>query len=430
MSVQQMSPERPFSAVPRGTEDPPRAGICPAIRPGLRVAIVTSIHADFDARIWRHARSLDEAGCRVVLVCPWAVQDGEVREGVELRPFRRARRRRVRPLVIPVRLGRRLLPILRDVDLVHFHDIDILPWMALVSPIRPVVYDVHENYPDEMLVRTWIPRPLRRPLYHAVRIVEAALSSMVRNCVLVAPSQDPRFTSRRLRVIHIRNYATSKLLAGVRDDYLSRKNVVVFTGANHDHNGSMLLLDIAARCRERGLDLGFMVTNRFVSEPFRRDFAAKVQRLGLGDRVVIRPTVVAHEIMTLLNEGTVAISPNLRVPTQEMGIHTKLFEYMAAGLPIVASDLPHQVQLVGGARAGLLARPEEPETFVDALAQLVADRGHARQLGLNGQRAFLEKYCWESQVPSLLHFYAAIVGRESTSPVQVPEDARAIERSR
>jgi glycosyltransferase involved in cell wall biosynthesis len=379
------------------------------------VAIVTSIHADFDARIWRHARSLAETGCEVVLICPWAVRDGEVREGVELRPFPRARRRRIRPLVIPFRLGRRLLSVLRRVDLVHFHDIDILPWMTLVSLVRPVVYDVHENYPDEMLIRTWIPRPLRRPLYHVVRLTEAALSSVVRNCVLVAPSQDPRFASRRLRVIHIRNYATSKLLAGVRDDYLSRKNVVVFTGANHDHNGSMLLLDIAARCRERGLDLTFLVTNRFVSERFRREFMEKAERLGLGDRLVVRPTVVAHEIMTLLNEGTVAISPNLRVRTQEMGIHTKLFEYMAAGLPIVASDLAHQVELIGGARAGLLARPEDPDSFVAALARLVGDRAHARELGLNGQRTFLERYCWESQVPSLLQFYGAILGTDATA---------------
>jgi glycosyltransferase involved in cell wall biosynthesis len=266
-----------------------------------------------------------------------------------------------------------------------------------------------------MLIRTWIPRPLRRPLYHVVRLTEAALSSVVRNCVLVAPSQDPRFASRRLRVIHIRNYATSKLLAGVRDDYLSRKNVVVFTGANHDHNGSMLLLDIAARCRERGLDLTFLVTNRFVSERFRREFMEKAERLGLGDRLVVRPTVVAHEIMTLLNEGTVAISPNLRVRTQEMGIHTKLFEYMAAGLPIVASDLAHQVELIGGARAGLLARPEDPDSFVAALARLVGDRAHARELGLNGQRTFLERYCWESQVPSLLQFYGAILGTDATA---------------
>jgi glycosyltransferase involved in cell wall biosynthesis len=119
--------------------------------------------------------------------------------------------------------------------------------------------------------------------------------------------------------------------------------------------------------------------------------------------------------MSLLNEATIAISPNLRVPTQEKGIHTKLFEYMAAGLPIVASDLPNQIEYVGGANAGLLARPEEPETFVEALAELVSDRPHAHKLGLNGQRAFLERYCWETQMPSLIAFYNAIGRRSARS---------------
>jgi glycosyltransferase involved in cell wall biosynthesis len=383
--------------------------------PSLRIAIVTSIHPDFDGRIWKHARSLAEAGCRVSLICPWRVSDGEVRNGVTLHPFPRTHARWLRPALIPLRLGRRLLPILRQVDIVHFHDIDILPWMALVSLGRPAVYDVHENYPDEMLVRDWIPRLLRKPLYHAVRVTEAVLSRAVRNCVLVVPAQDARFRAPRLRVIHIRNYATRTLLAGVRDDYFTRKDTVVFTGAHHDTNGSMLVLDVAARSRARGLDFTYLMTDRFASEAFRRRFLAEIERLKLADRVTIRPYVAAHDIMNILNEGTIAISTNLRVPTQERGIHTKLFEYMAA-LPIVASDLPHQIEVVGGASAGLLARPEEPDTFVDALARLAADRRYARELGLNGQSAFLERYCWESQMPSLLEFYDAILARERSAP--------------
>jgi glycosyltransferase involved in cell wall biosynthesis len=387
--------------------------------PPLRVVIVTSIHPDFDGRIWRHARSLVEVGCQVRLVCPWLVADGEVRDGVELLPFRRVQQRSLRPLLIPLRLGARLLPLVREADVVHFHDIDILPWMALLSTIRPVVYDVHENYPDEMLVREWIPRVLRTPLYHAVRITEGMLARIVRNCVLVVPAQDRRFSSRRLRVVHMRNYGSRHLLAGVRDDYPARKNVVIFTGAHHDTNGSMLLLDIVARCRARGLDVTFMMTNRFASEAFRRRFSAEIERLDIAGRIIIRPYIAAHQIMTLLNEATVAISPNLRVSTQEKGIHTKLFEYMAAGLPIIASDLPNQSEFIGGAKAGILARPEEPETFVDALAQLIGDRSYAREVGLNGRRAFLEKYSWESQIPSLMNFYDAILAR-GEAPRAVP----------
>jgi len=374
----------------------------------LRVLIVTSIHPDFDARIWKHARSLVQAGCRVRLVCPWRVGDGEVRDGVELRPFRRVERRLLRPLLIPLRLGRQLLSSVRDADIVHFHDIDILPWMTLLSIFRTAVYDVHENYPDEMLAREWIPRLFRKPLYHIVGAVETNLARIVRNCVLVVPAQDARFDARRLRVIHIRNYATRELLSRVRDDYLSRQDTVVFTGAHHANNGSLLLLDIAARSRVRGLNLKFVMTDRFSGDGFRRRLLSEIERLSLGDRVVIRPYVAAHEIMSVLNEGTIAISPNLRVPTQEKGLHTKLFEYMAAGLPIIASDIPSQVQLIGSAGAGLLARPEDPSTFVDALAQLVSDRHRAQQLGLNGQRAFVDRYCWETQMPSLLAFYETI----------------------
>jgi glycosyltransferase involved in cell wall biosynthesis len=374
----------------------------------LRVLIVTSIHRDFDARIWKHARSLAEAGCRVRLICPWRVADGEVRSGVELRPFERVQHRLLRPILIPPRLGRQLRPALREADIVHFHDIDILPWMAVLGLFRTVVYDVHENYPDEMLTRDWIPRLLRKPLYHLVGAAETMFARILRNCVLVVPAQDARFDARRLQVIHIRNFATRELLSGVRDDYMSRTDTVVFTGAHHETNGSLLLLDIAARSRARGLRLRFLMTDRFSGEPFRRRFFGEIDRLGLRDHVVVRPYVAAHEIMTLLNEATVAISPNLRVPTQEKGIHTKLFEYMAAALPIVATDLSHQVECIGEADAGLLARPEEPETFVDALAHLIGDRRRAHQLGLNGQRAFLERYCWETQMPALLAFYETI----------------------
>jgi len=375
----------------------------------LRIAVATSIHLDFDARIWRHARSLAESGCHVQLVCPWAVPDGEVRDGVRFRTFRRVGPRPLRPWLIPPRLGRQLLPILREVDLVHFHDLDILPWMALVSLARPVVYDVHENYPDEMLVREWIPRALRKPLYYAVGSTETALARVVRNCVLVAPSQDRRFASRGLRTIRVYNYATRHLLREVKDDYRSRPDVVVFIGAHHDNNGSMILLDIANRTRARGLELKFLMTDRFASDAFRQRFLETIKLHDLADRVVIRPAVAAHEIMSLLNEATIAISPNLRVASQEKGIHTKLFEYMAAALPIIATDLPGQMEVIGGAEAGMLARPENPETFVDALSVLRADRERAHRLGLNGQRAFLEKYCWESQIPGLIRFYRAIL---------------------
>lgn len=376
---------------------------------GRGIAIVTSIHLDFDARIWKHARSLARAGMQVHLVAPWKANPGQAEPGITFHTFPRVERRALRTLLVPWRVFGALRRCLQEVAIVHFHDIDLLPWMAVLSLVKPVVYDIHENYPEEMMVRDWVPAWARRPMFHVVRSTQWLLSLCVRNLVLVAGSQEADLPRRWVRRLYVRNYATLSLLERVVDDYASRPDVVVFTGAHHPSNGSMLLLDIAARCAQRFPQLRFLVTSRFASESFREQFMRELSARSLEERVKVLPYVRPDDIMDVLNQATIAISPNLRVAQQINGVHTKLFEYMAAGLPIVASDLPHQVEVVGRTGAGLLARPEDPESFVLRLGELIANRARAASIGQQGRTAFQERYSWESQIPALLRFYDGIV---------------------
>ena len=374
------------------------------------VAIVTSIHKDFDSRIWKQAKSLVAMGHTVDLICPWKVEDAGSLEGIRFHTFNRVEKRSLRPFLIPGRVFRRLWPVLRRVDIVHFHDIDILPWMTLISLVKPVIYDVHENYPVDMLVKHYIPDLLRKPLYHLVRFSQLALSLIIRNIVLVVPSQKADFPHPRLRLQMVRNYASNTLLEEVADDYMKREDLVIFTGAHSIHNGSLLLLEIAERTKRQHPHLVYHVFDRFADyREIKSLFIAEVQRRNLEENVKILPPVLPHEMMSVLNRATIGIAPNLRVPQHIVGLPTKLFEYMAAGLPIVASDLPPAIEFVGSSKAGVLAQPENPASFADSIAKLINDRSYARSLGQNGQRAFREKYSWESQMPDLAKFYERIL---------------------
>lgn len=373
------------------------------------VAIVTSIHMDFDARIWKHARALAEAGVAVHLVCPWQVDGEHERPGINFHTFRRVQRRALRPLLIPWRVFGALRRCIGRVSIVHFHDIDLLPWMSMLSLFKPVVYDIHENYPEEMMVRDWVPDWARPLMFHGVRSAQWLLASVVRNLVLVADSQEADLPKRHVRKIYVRNYATVALEEKVVQNHASRPDAVVFTGAHHVSNGSLLLLDIAQRLSRRRPGVPFYVTSRFASEDFRARFLAEVDRRALTDIVQVLPYVRPDEIMSVLGKATIAITPNLRVTQQINGVHTKLFEYMAAGLPIVASDLPHQVKVVGEEGVGLLAKPEDPESFVKCIEELLDDREKAGRLGRRGREVFREKYSWESQMPRLREFYKAIL---------------------
>jgi glycosyltransferase involved in cell wall biosynthesis len=88
---------------------------------------------------------------------------------------------------------------------------------------------------------------------------------------------------------------------------------------------------------------------------------------------------------------------------------TKLFEYMAAGVPVVASDFPLWREIVDGAGCGLLVDPNNPRAVADAIVQLMSEPERAAALGLNGRRAVRTTYRWEPQGQRLLDLYARLL---------------------
>ncbi|RJP50885.1 MAG: glycosyltransferase [Anaerolineaceae bacterium] len=374
----------------------------------LRIAIVTSIHPDFDFRVWKYATSLTRAGQEIHLICPWNLEEGSLIEGVKMLTFSRVENRFLRIFLVPYRVLKTLLPIIRQVDIIHFHDIDLLPLMAIVSLVKPVVYDVHENYADEMLVRNWIPRFLRWPLYWYVRFIQIIFPLILRNIVLVVPYQDHEFNNNRLNKIQIMNFASLRLLEDFKDNYMKRDSQILFSGSHYEENGSMLLLDITEEMKRRCVKAQVVATDRFSSRRYREQFEAEIKRRDLTNIRIVH-CVPSDRIMSILNEATVAVLTDLRVPKAIKGIPTRLFEYMAAGLPVVASDLEILVDIISDKQCGLLARPEDPGMFVDAIEKLVNEKDFAYSLGLNGQNAFRRNFSWESQIPDLLKFYAGII---------------------
>lgn len=373
------------------------------------IAIVTSIHPSFDKRVWRHARSMAEHGFHIYLICPWDVSNNREYKNITFYTFKIPKKRILRVFYSTFITTIMLLKVIKKIKLIHFHDIDILPIMTVFSFFKPVVYDVHENYAEEMLVREWIPKYLRQPLYYLVKYGQFFFSQIVKNVVLVTEAQEVDFISRRINKCIVKNYASKQLVKQVTDDFLMRPQAAIFIASHYELNGSLLLLDVVKILSEKSDNFIIYVSNRFGNPYFEKIWKQKLADFKLEHVIKILPNVPSTEIVHLLNKATIGLNIPLRVVKQERAINTKLFEYMAAGLPVITSDLQYPSAVINKTRCGLLVRPEDPNSIADAILQLFKDKPLAYEMGKKGQKAFLESYNWESQMVGLVQYYQQIL---------------------
>jgi hypothetical protein len=94
-----------------------------------------------------------------------------------------------------------------------------------------------------------------------------------------------------------------------------------------------------------------------------------------------------------------------------VSLPVKLFEFMAAELPVVASGFPLFREIVDGSGCGICVDPERPDEIASAVRRLAADRTAAREMGRRGRVAMLQRYNWQSEGQTLLALYEELTCR-------------------
>ncbi len=101
--------------------------------------------------------------------------------------------------------------------------------------------------------------------------------------------------------------------------------------------------------------------------------------------------------------GMVVLQP---IPNYVNSLPVKMFEYMAAGIPVVASDFPLWKEIVSRANCGVTVDPREPTQIASAIECLVEDADLARRMGANGRHAVETTYHWQHEWDRLRTLYA------------------------
>jgi glycosyltransferase involved in cell wall biosynthesis len=283
-----------------------------------------------------------------------------------------------------------------DADLYHFHDPELLPQgVRLARAGKRVVYDAHEDVPVQMLHKEWMPSPVRRPAARAFARLEAA--SIRRLDGVVAVNQDilDRLRRHQPRGVVVTNYPRLDEIAPA-PVWGERARAACYVGGITRVRGAQELVDAMAH-----VDAELRLAGP-ISPPALR---AELERSPGWSRVRYLGNVDRRKVADLLTQVKVGVIPLRPIENYVNAYPVKLFEYMAAGIPVVATDVPRWREVLEAHDCGVCVPAGSPRRLAAAIAGLLDDDERAREMGARGRRAAVERYSWETQASALVRFY-------------------------
>lgn len=367
----------------------------------MKIAHLTSVHRRYDTRIFlKECRSLARHGYEVSLV----VADGgadETRDGVAITSVAAPTGRARRMVTTTRQVARRAIEL--DAELYHLHDPELLPvglWLKRRG--KRVIYDAHEDLAEQIKGKAYLPAGSRRPVAWAARLGLKGLCRRLDGVVAATPFIRGQFQATGVRCVDVDNFP---MLGELEPEggWTTKARQVCYVGSITRLRGIVDAVRAMAHVRSGArLVLGGQLASTDVETAVQNAAGwDKVDALGFLDRPRIR------QVLGQSLAGIVVLRPNGNFLN---ALPVKMFEYMAAGIPVIASDFPVWRGIVETADCGILVDPCDPVKIAAAIDQLVDDPGEAQRLGENGRRAVLERFNWSIEEPKLLAFYDEILG--------------------
>ena len=361
----------------------------------MKVCHLTSAHETDDDRIFlKECQSLLAAGHEVYIVGKGGkyVKDGVRIEGVgDLSGSRLKRMWKGAKTVYQKALS-------LDCDIYHFHDPELLPYgLKLRKKGKKVIFDSHEDHPAQIRDKEWIPAPFRKAAAACYRAYETHAVRYLSAVVAATPHIAEQFQGRAKKVAVINNFPKLDDILFHETPFEERERIICYAGGLSEMRGEKVMTEAM-----KGVD-GLLVLagahEDGESREGQKDALPHVRYIGKVDRKGI------NELYGSARAGIVVYLPAENfIEAQPI----KLFEFMAAGLPVIASDFPLWKRFIEDNACGICVDPHDTEAVRKACETLLDDPALSEKMGRRGRKLVEEKYAWQNEEKKLRELYESL----------------------
>ena len=363
-----------------------------------KVCIITSVHSPFDVRIFhKEAKTLVKAGYDVTIIAQHDKE--EIVDGIRIINLQRPRNRLERMIKTVWSAFRKALAVNADIYL--FHDPELIPaGLRLKKKGKKVIYDVHEDYGEDILNKEWLPKIFQNIIARIFDRYEKKAAGVLDGIVTATPHIRTKFEKLNPNTIDINNYPIlSNQVINHSGETLKSRSVNFVGAINRIRAVAEMVSSLEFTDAKLILAGNFTTTEDFDSAKSMKGWA----------KVDYRGQVGRSDVSTIFSESAAGLVLYHPGPNHNDSQPNKLFEYMAAGLPVIASNFPLWKEIVEKNKCGICVNPLNPREIADAINWVLQNPSDAAEMGKNGSRAALEKYNWETENCKLIRFYEQLL---------------------
>jgi glycosyltransferase involved in cell wall biosynthesis len=170
-------------------------------------------------------------------------------------------------------------------------------------------------------------------------------------------------------------------------DQVSTEKYVLYTGILRARKGLFDLLDCAEQVCSVDPTIKFVIAG---TGPFLGKVETAIQRKRLHGKVILLGRVSSAKLIELYQNATIHV-----IPSHYEGLPTVLLEAMACGLPVVATDIGGNREVISNGVNGFLVPPKTPKVMAETILKLLGDDGLRKRTGKAARETIEKQYTWD-----------------------------------
>lgn len=362
-----------------------------------RICHITSAHPVKDVRIfYKECQALHEMGMEVFLL--GRSKKTNIIGGIHIIGLHPFKNRLSRVVLYPWIILFKAFQV--NAAVYHFHDPELL-FMGIILKLagKKVIYDAHENVPLQVANKYYMIRPFRWLMAKTVKLFEEMGVGLFDGTIVATESIKKRFPPRYFRKIEIvRNFVNPNEIKPT--SFSKKSKAICYVGGISYNRG----IDLLVKSIE-GSDLTMNLAGKFYNKRHlkmlkKMEGWKNVNYLGVVDREGIKKIYEDSYMGLLLLRPREGFKDSLPI---------KMFEYMAAGIPVLASDFPLWKEMLEDNRCGICVNPLNVEEVRNQINKILKDTSWAEEMGRNGRKLVVHKYNWNQEKVKFKAFYDQIM---------------------